>query len=117
VLAPAVQAANSRLAEDGIAPIGPVAFHSLRRTFAALRCACGDDVRYVSDQLGYEDPTFTLKVYAKATRRRERLAGPHLAAYDAALEWAAMGSNGLQALPEAAPERPETRPEQAVLAR
>lgn len=33
--------ANEELEKDGIAPIGPVTFHSLRRTFASLRCACG----------------------------------------------------------------------------
>jgi hypothetical protein len=38
------------------------------------------------------DPRFTLKVYAQATKRRERLYGPHLRAYDRALEWARMGT-------------------------
>jgi hypothetical protein len=77
----------------------------VRRTFASLRCAAGDDVAYVSDQLGHVDPRFTLRVYAKATRRRERLAGAHLAAFDRAIEWAGMGSNGvpeLSAVPVAA---------------
>ena len=50
--------------------------------------ACGDDVAYASSQLGHEDPRFTLKVYAQATKRRERLSGPHLKAYDRALDWA-----------------------------
>jgi integrase len=93
VLAPAVEAANVKLAEAGIAPIGHLTFHSLRRTYASLRCACGDDVRYTAAQLGHEDPRFTLRVYAQATSRRERMAKPQRDAYDAALEWAAMGSN------------------------
>jgi integrase len=92
VLAPAVEAANAKLAEDVIAPIGPITFHSLRRTYASLRCVCGDDVRYTADQLGHEDPRFTLRVYAKATKRRDRLSGPHLKAYDRALEWALLGT-------------------------
>ena len=92
MLAPAVEAANVKLAEAGIAPIGHLTFHSLRRTYASLRCACGDDVRYTAAQLGHEDPRFTLRVYAQATSRRERMAKPQRDAYDAALDWAAMGS-------------------------
>jgi integrase len=93
VLAPALAEANDRLAEVGIAPIDKATFHSLRRTYASLRCACGDDIRYAADQLGHEDPRFTLKVYAQATKRRDRLAPPHRNAYDRALEWARMGTS------------------------
>jgi integrase len=93
VLAPAVAKANAQLELAGIAPIGKLTFHSLRRTYASLRCACGDDVRYTADQLGHEDPRFTLKVYAQATKRRDRLSGAHLKAYDQALEWARMGTS------------------------
>jgi integrase len=92
VLFPALESANSTLIRDGIAPIGGITFHSLRRSYASLRCACGDDVRYTADQLGHEDPRFTLRVYAQATKRRDRLTGPHLKAYDRALEWAQMGT-------------------------
>lgn len=45
VLIPAAETANAKLAENGIAPIGRVTFHSLRRTYASVRCACGDDIR------------------------------------------------------------------------
>lgn len=41
---------------------------------------------------GWADPSFPIKVYAKAVRRRERLSGAHREAFDAALQWAAMGS-------------------------
>jgi integrase len=92
VLAPAIKAANVKLAKDGISVIEPVTFHSLRRTYASLRCAAGDDVRYTAAQIGHEDPRFTLRVYTQATKRRERLSGPHLRAYDRALEWARMGT-------------------------
>jgi len=71
---------------------GPIGFHSLRRTYASLRCACGDDVAYTSSQIGHEDARFTLRVYTQATKRRERLSGPHLQAYDRAIEWARMGT-------------------------
>jgi integrase len=93
VLFPAVGAANVKLEEMGIATLAPITFHSLRRTYASLRCVCGDDIRYTADQLGHEDPRFTLKVYAQATKRRDRLTGPHLKAYDRALEWAQMGTS------------------------
>ena len=67
VLGPTVAAANMKLAKDGIAPIAAgLGFHGLRRTYASLRCACGDDVAYASSQLGHEDPRFTLKVYMQA---------------------------------------------------
>jgi integrase len=93
VLSKALTAANVKLAKDGIAQIDKVGFHGLRRTYASLRCACGDDVAYTSRQIGHTDARFTLKAYTMATRRRERLSGPHLKAYDQAIEWAQMGTN------------------------
>jgi integrase len=95
VLRPAIESANTALAKDGIGTIGPIGFHGLRRTYASLRCAVGDDVAYTSSQLGHTDARFTLRTYAQATRRRERLSGPHLKAYDAAIEWAQMGTSVL----------------------
>jgi integrase len=95
VLRPAIEAANAVLAKDGIAAIEDgLGFHGLRRTFASLRCVGGDDIAYTSAQIGHTDPRFTLRVYTQATKRRDRLSGPHLPAYDRALEWAQMGTNG-----------------------
>ena len=89
----AINKANVRLEELGIAEIsGQVSPHSLRRTYASLRFACGDDPVYVAEQGGWADPSFPIKVYAKAVRRRDRLSGAHREAFDAALDWAAMGS-------------------------
>jgi integrase len=99
VLKPAVEAANVTLEELGIAPIGAIGFHSLRRTYASLRCACGDDVRYTADQLGHEDPRFTLRCYARATSRRDRLARQHRKQFDRALDWARMGTGQALAVP------------------
>ena len=62
-------------------------------------CACGDDVRYTADQLGHEDPRFTLRVYSQAVKRRDRLAKPQREAFDRAIEWAAMGSSDDLTLP------------------
>ena len=101
VLAPAVSAAIETLEKAGIAPVGRVTFHSLRRTYASLRCACGDDVRYTADELGHEDPRFTLRVYAQATKRRDRLTGEHLKAFDRGLDWAGMGRNDALTVPVA----------------
>ncbi|HEX5762687.1 MAG TPA: tyrosine-type recombinase/integrase [Solirubrobacterales bacterium] len=82
--------ANRRLAELGLAPIDPAASpHSLRRLYASLRFALGDDPVYVAEQLGHTDPTFSMRVYAKAIRRRERLSGTALYEFDKALAWAA----------------------------
>lgn len=104
VLSAAVAAANETLEAEGIAPIGRIGFHSLRRTYASLHAALGDDVRYVASQLGHTDPRFTLRVYAQATGRRERMARPQRAAYDRALEWAPIGHQDDLEVPELRPE-------------
>ena len=53
-------------------------------------------------------PTFTLGLYAKATKRRERLSGAYLAAYDRALEWATLGqSEGIEAPHPAQADSPD----------
>lgn len=98
----AIKRANVQLDEAaGIAPISErVSPHSLRRTYASLRYACGDDPVYVAEQGGWADPSFPIKVYAKAVRRRERLSGAHREAFDAALQWAAMGSEADERLSE-----------------
>jgi len=89
----AVRRANQRLDRLGIRPIDEaVTPHSLRRLYASLRFALGDDPVYVAAQLGHTEPGFSMKVYASAVRRRERLIGAALREFDAALEWAAMGS-------------------------
>ena len=65
--------------------------HSLRRLYASLRFALGDDPVYVAHQLGHTEPAFSMKVYARAVRRRERLSGASLREFDNAV-YAAMGS-------------------------
>src|SRR5205823_1592091 len=70
----AIRRANVALTEAGIEPISErVTPHSLRRTYASLRAAAGDDPVYIAEQLGHEDPTFTIRVYAKAAKRHQRL--------------------------------------------
>ncbi len=78
LLLPAIEKANVKLSGQGIEAIADdVGLHGLRRTFASLRTAAGDDPVYVAGQLGHEDPTFTLKVYEplRESCRLRRLRG------------------------------------------
>jgi len=96
----AVKAANVELAKAGIEPISDkVSPHSLRRTYASLRAALRDDPVYIAEQLGHQDARFTFRVYQKAAKRRARLAGAHLQAFDRALEWAGMGREAAREAP------------------
>lgn len=74
--------------------------HSLRRTYASLHYACGDDPVYVAEQGGWTDPTFRIQVYARAVRRPQKLSGRHREALDVALDWARLGTNGENASSE-----------------
>jgi hypothetical protein len=67
-----------------------------------MRAALHDDPTYIAEQLGHEDPTFAISVYAKAVKRRERLSDEYRAAFDRALEWAEIGRIDAEA-----PERVE----------
>lgn len=93
-LATAVEAANVKLRDAGIEPIGKVSPHSLRRTYASLRAALRDDPIYIAEQLGHRDARFTFRVYQRAAKRRERLSGRYREAFDAACQWALMGTRG-----------------------
>jgi integrase len=95
LLLPAIEKANHVLIESGIEPIGSVGLHGLRRTFASLRLAVGDDPVYTAAQLGHEDALFTMRVYAAAVKRRDRLTPAERKAFDRAVEWARMGTNAL----------------------
>jgi integrase len=117
LLVKAIEKANSRLAELGIEPIGTVAPHGLRRTYASLRHAAGDEVAYTSDQLGHEDPTFSLRIYVHATKRRERLTEAERREFNRAVEWAQwaqMGTNGVMAPPSVAVSENGEQPKAAA---
>lgn len=97
----AVKRASVELAKSGIDPIDPkLTPHALRRFFASLRFAAGEDVTYVVEQGGWRDPAFAIRVYSRAIKRRLRLTGAYLAEYDAAIEWARMGTNAVSTEPE-----------------
>ena len=89
LLLTAIARANVRLVQLGIEPIGEsIGLHGLRRTFASLRAAAGDDVAYTAEMLGHTDPAFSLRVYTHAVKRRQRLQGAELAEFSRAIEWA-----------------------------
>lgn len=72
LLAPAVELANERLREAGDDPIPDgITPHALRRTFASILVACGEDPRYAMGQLGHADAGFTLRTYAQQMDRRD----------------------------------------------
>ena len=93
LLVNAIEAANKKLVELKLEPIGAVGLHGLRRTYATLRTLVGDDPVYVASQLGHTDPTFSLRVYAQAVTHRERLTAAERKQFEKALEWARMGTN------------------------
>jgi len=74
-LHPAIKRANERLAGLGIDPIGNVTPHGLRRTYATIHFAAGDDVAFTAAQLGHTDATFSMNVYTHAVKRRAKLKG------------------------------------------
>lgn len=93
LLKPAVIAANIALVEKERTPMSErVTPHSLRRTFASVLVAIGEDPAYVMNQLGHTDPSFTLKVYAQLMtgRNGER---ERIRALVNGEDWATMGQN------------------------
>ena len=106
VIAPAVRAANALRAERR-EPLLPesITAHTFRRTFITLMLEAGAPVPYVQGQVGHEDPTTTLQIYAQVLKRRDRRR--HGEAFDALMA---------DAIPSAAsimmrgnPDRPEDR--------
>ena len=68
--------------------------YSLRRTYASLRFALGDDPVYVAEQMGHADAgRLAANLYAKAVKRRAKLSGAYLAEFDRALAWATLPSS------------------------
>ena len=106
VIAPAVGAANALRAQRRQPPLpGSITAHTFRRTFITLMLEAGAPVPYVQGQVGHEDPTTTLDIYAQVLKRRDRRR--HGEAFDALMA---------DAIPSAAsimmrgnPDRPEDR--------
>jgi integrase len=104
VIAPAVRAADALRAKRRESPLpGSITAHTFRRTFITLMLEAGAPVPYVQAQVGHEDPTTTLQIYAQVLKRRDRRR--HGEAFDALMA---------DAIPSAAsimmrgnPDRPE----------
>jgi integrase len=70
VLAPAVERASKQLVADGYSPLPePLTPHSLRRTFASVLYALGEDPGIVMDEMGHTNPSLALRVYRQSMRR------------------------------------------------
>lgn len=50
---------------EGITP------HSLRRTFASVLYAVGEDPGVIMDEMGHTDPALALRIYRQSMRRDE----------------------------------------------
>jgi hypothetical protein len=73
--------------------------------YASLRHAAGDEVAYTSAQPVHESADFTLRVYVRETKRRERLTDAERREYDRAVEWAQwaqIGTSNVVSLPTVA---------------
>jgi integrase len=72
IMEPAVRLANEQLATQRIDPLPDgLTPQSLRRTFASILFAMGENPPYVQAQLGHTDPTITLRFYARVMDRRD----------------------------------------------
>ncbi len=72
VLRAAVERANANLAAQKMPPLPErITPHSLRRTFASILYAIGEDPGVVMDEMGHTDPGLALRVYRQAMRRGE----------------------------------------------
>ncbi len=72
VLRAAVKRASERLEAEGRQPLPErLTPHGLRRTFASVLYALGEDPGVVMDEMGHTDPALALRVYRQSMRRGE----------------------------------------------
>jgi integrase len=106
VIAPAVRAANALRAERRQPALpGSITAHTFRRTFITLMLEAGAPVPYVQAQVGHEDPTTTLAIYAQVLKRRDRRR--HGEAFDALMADAVPSAASI--IMRGNPDRPEGR--------
>ena len=89
VITKAIDQANGRL-RDGEVPLPRLMPHGLRRTFASVLYAIGEDPGVVMDELGHTDPDLALTVYRQSMRRAQG----EREALRALVQGARIGSNG-----------------------
>lgn len=91
VLGGTIKRANERLRERDLSPLPEgISPHSLRRTFASVLFALGEDPGVVMDEMGHTDPGLALRVYRQAMRRDESEKARLRALVDG-VDWADMG--------------------------
>lgn len=72
VIAASVERANKNLRSRDLSPLPEgITPHSLRRTFASILYAIGEDPGVVMDEMGHTDPALALRVYRQSMRRGE----------------------------------------------
>jgi integrase len=72
VLRATLKRANANLAKRKLPPLPErITPHSLRRTFASVLYALGDDPGVIMDEMGHTDPALALRVYRQSMRRGE----------------------------------------------
>ncbi len=87
----AIEKANELLAGEGKPPLPEgITFHSLRRTYAALRAELGEHPAITAAQMGHRDPRMTLRVYTDVTG--DAPADAAWEACSATTEWAPTGT-------------------------
>ncbi len=102
VLKAAIERANHNLARRDLAPLPErITPHSLRRTFASVLYALGEDPGIVMDEMGHTNPALALRVYRQSMRRGE----DEKAQLRTLIEGAEMADIGRRA-----PDRPSTAP-------
>ncbi len=91
ILYNAVERANELLAAEDRSPLPDgLTFHSLRRTYAALRAELGEHPAITAAQMGHRDPRMTLRVYTDVTGMQPKTRMGGLLGDD---NWASLGTS------------------------
>ena len=113
ILYGAIQKANKLLAEDRPPLPDGLTFHSLRRTYAALRAELGEHPAITAAQMGHRDPRMTLRVYTDVTGMRPKTRMGGLLGDD---EWGSMGTSAQSTGSQEDTTASEPEPESAAVA-
>ena len=62
--------AESKREESHLSPIGKLRWHDLRHTFGSLKIDQGEDLLYVSRQMGHSSIQVTANIYAHQIRAK-----------------------------------------------
>ena len=114
ILYGAIEKANELLAAEDRPPLPDgLTFHSLRRTYAALRAELGEHPAITAAQMGHRDPRMTLRVYTDVTGMRPKTQMGGLLGEG---KWESMGTSAQSTGSQEDKTAPEPEPESAPLA-